>query len=69
MKATLEFSLPEEHNEHLIAVNAQELYGTMFELAEQIRGYLKHGHVFKSADEAMEWVRGELWATLSKIDS
>lgn len=57
MKATLEFNIPEESNEHLIAVRSGDLATEMQHSWEQVRSWLKHGHTFKTPDEALESVR------------
>ncbi len=57
MKATLEFTLPDEREEHLVAVHAENLYFALYEIDGQLRNWLKHGHEFKTADEALEAVR------------
>lgn len=43
MKATLEFSLPEEHSEHLRAINAATAWSTLYDIDYRIRNALKHG--------------------------
>jgi len=53
MKATLEFQLPEESREHLLASQAAEMSYAMAELKHKLHGWLKHGHEFKTADEAI----------------
>jgi hypothetical protein len=43
MKATLEFSLPEERDEYIFAVNSGEMHGVLRRLDEAMRAMLKHG--------------------------
>ena len=43
MKATLEFNLPEEHSEHLRAINAGTAWVTLYDIDYKIRNALKHG--------------------------
>jgi hypothetical protein len=57
MRATLEFTLPKETVEHQWAVNAPKMAGCISETDEKLRSWLKHGHTFKSADDALEAVR------------
>ena len=64
MKATLEFNLPEEACEHNIASNAMNWSLTSFEMDNILRNYLKYGHDFKSATEALEHIREFLHLTL-----
>lgn len=60
MKATLEFNLPEESNQHLVAVRSMDLAIEMQGAWEQVRSWLKHGHSFKTPDEALEAVKTRL---------
>ena len=60
MIATLKFTLPEESNEHLLAINASKFYGALWDIDQEARGFLKHGHKFKSADEVLEWLREQI---------
>jgi hypothetical protein len=43
MKATLEFNLPEERDEHLQAVMAGRLWCDLGEVAQLLRSHYKHG--------------------------
>jgi len=60
MKATLEFNLPEEKYEYKSALQGADLRLTVFNLDNMLRGFLKHGHSFNSADEALEAIRASL---------
>ena len=60
MKATLEFNLPEERGEHLIAVHAMDFALAAFDLDEELRRWLKYGNEFKSVDEALDAARQKL---------
>ena len=57
MKATLEFNLPEEECEHNDAINGQTWHCIVQSIDEHCRSWLKHGHSFKTADEAIQAVR------------
>ncbi len=61
MKATLEFNLPEEYHEHLVATHASDFAAIIREMELKLRGWLNNGHQFKDADEALEKVRDFLW--------
>jgi hypothetical protein len=54
MKATLEFTLPEEATEHLLAVKAGDMASEIDTAYNVMRGWLKHGHTFADADAAIE---------------
>jgi len=54
MKATLEFTLPEESAEHLHAVKAGDMAAEIDAAYNVMRGWLKHGHAFGDADTAIE---------------
>lgn len=60
MKAILEFNLPEEYYEHKSALQGANLRLIISNLDNMLRGYLKHGHSFKNADEALESIRANL---------
>jgi hypothetical protein len=53
----LVFRLPENEEEHRLAVNGGRYHATLWHIDEQCRSWLKHGHSFKSAGEALEAVR------------
>jgi len=57
MKAILEFNLPEDQAEHSWAVNAFRMASVISEVMNETRSWLKHGHNFKTPDEAIEAVR------------
>jgi len=54
MKARLEFDLPDEREEFEICRKAIDLHSNLWDLAEQIRRWRKHGHRFKSVDELLD---------------
>jgi len=64
MKATLEFNLPEDFSDHLLAVNATSWALTALDLDTFLRNYLKYGHEFESADAAIEGIREDLCTIL-----
>lgn len=57
MKATLTFTLPNEEVEHHAAVHGMAYRNALSDIRQSIRGKMKHGHEFKTADEALEYVR------------
>jgi len=54
MKAVLEFNLPEEEDAHKMALKGNDYYCILFELQQELRGYLKYGHTFGSAHDVLE---------------
>lgn len=42
MKAKLEFNLPDEKNEYLLAVHSQELFSFIWQFRQTLRNKLKH---------------------------
>ena len=54
MKARLEFDLPEEQFDFEICRRAGELHGNLWDLAQQVRTWRKHGHRFKDAGELLD---------------
>lgn len=61
MKSTLEFNLPEEKYEHLLAFYGADLYGVLWTVDQQLRSWMKYGHKFKTAHSALEATRKEIW--------
>lgn len=53
MKATLEFTLPEESEQHLAATRAMEMRFAMSELLDALRSKIKYGHSYAGADDAL----------------
>jgi hypothetical protein len=69
MKATLEFTLPEETEEHRIAVNAGELYSAVDEVDHLLRNLIKHGDDrFRSQIELATYVREILADVKARIE-
>ena len=60
MKAILEFNLPEDNYQHKAALQGADLKLIIATLDNMLRGYLKYGHQFKTADDAIETIRNEL---------
>ena len=59
-KAKLEFNLPEEEQDFKLASRGGEYFSVIWEALNDIRNYLKHGHSFKTIEEALENVRETL---------
>jgi hypothetical protein len=69
MKATLEFSLPEDKNEYLRAVYAAEAWSTLYDIDNMLRNMLKYGNdEYKTVEELANAVRAVARETLKKID-
>lgn len=68
MKAILEFDLPEDKNDFHIASHAMDWALTVFDIDQLLRTKLKYGHTFKSIDEALEFIREELYTILANHD-
>lgn len=64
MKAHVEFALPEDDFEFRASLQAKEWIFTAHDLDEQLRSWLKHGHKFSDADEALEAARQMLYDTM-----
>lgn len=54
MKATLEFNLPEENSEHIVAINGSKYYSALFDIKQEICSKLKHGNLEGEKFEAWE---------------
>lgn len=66
MKATLEYNLPEEQDLYIGACQGVNIKNVVCDLDNEMRNWLKHGHSFKSADEALENVRRMLYDDLNR---
>jgi len=64
MEATLKFNLPEEKSECDIAFHAMDFVLALSDLDAKLRSWLKYGHEFKNADEALEKIRACLHESL-----
>lgn len=67
MKAILEFNLPEDADDFTLAKDGHGWYCAMFELDQWLRDRLKHGHEFKTADEALQGCRDMLRACMDGL--
>ena len=61
MQAVLKFDLPDDREEFDLASHAVDWYSVVSSLDETLRSWIKYGHEFKSADEALEAARRALW--------
>jgi hypothetical protein len=70
MKATLEFTLPEERTEHICAVKGMDAILVIDDLLNEIRSFLKHGGgEFKQWRDEEGETRTGCDATLEKVRS
>ena len=60
MRATLEFNLPEEREDHNLAIHGLDFALVCWDMDVKLRNWLKYGHKFKTADEALEAARDYL---------
>lgn len=61
MKATLEFDLPAESEDHEVAVNALKWRSVVWEMSQFLRSQIKHGNLSESDIEYAEKVRTKLF--------
>jgi len=65
MKAILEFNLPDDRCEHVIAVHAMDWALSVKALDDVLRNWQKHGgHGFGTANGAIDGIRNELYGIL-----
>ena len=57
MLVKLEYNLPEEKDEFLIAYNGLNFFSTLRNIEEKVRLWSKDGHNFKNAEECIEEIR------------
>ena len=61
MIAKLEFTIPEEADEFKMATRGFDYWNVLWDLSQWLRGKLKYGHEYKTADEAIEEMQTELY--------
>ena len=60
MKAILKFDLPEDKDDYTAASHGMDYALTCWDMDQKLRGWLKYGHNFDSADDALEECRDQL---------
>ena len=60
MKATLEFTMPEDRVEHALSVRGPGFAFALTNLDNTLRNALKHGHDFQTADAALQGCRDQI---------
>ena len=67
-KATLEFNLPEETQEHLDAIKGTDWKLVAWDVDQLLRKYLKYGceDCEDNRDAAFELIRKELWNSIEE---
>jgi hypothetical protein len=65
MKAKLEYNLPEDQSSFNAACKATEMRSAISDFDNELRNWVKYGHNFKTADEALEKVRESLHVYLN----
>lgn len=66
MHATLTFNLPEDQQEHQVAVNAMEWQGAVRDLDEFLRGRLKYDALSEEEHRIYQLVRDQLYRVLEE---
>jgi hypothetical protein len=69
MNATITFNLPEEADAHQAALDGPKWKTCAESLDQTLRAWLKHGHVFKTPDEAIQAARDRLYETMQEAGS
>ena len=65
MKAILEFNLPEEHNEHQVALDGWKWKAVVSKIAESMRSRLKHEDVLHDeAARVLHSLRNEIFRNI-----
>ena len=69
MKATLEYNLPEDTQEHLRAVQANHAWSALYDIDNMLRNLLKHGDDrYKNVEELAQALRSEISDVLYKVE-
>jgi|DEB19_MinimDraft_3_1074340.scaffolds.fasta_scaffold303428_2 hypothetical protein len=69
MKATLEFQLPMEQYEHRAALLGMAYKAGLEGIRQDLRGKIKYGHEFETADEALEYAYKLVCDTIMECDN
>ena len=64
-RAVLEFDLREDRDQLTLALHGWAWWRVSWDVDQWLRGKLKHGHEFKTADEALQACRDFLHETMS----
>lgn len=67
-KCYLEFDLETEESELKMALNGTKWALVSWDIDQLLRQYLKYGHEFKSANDAIETIREELHSIIEKYN-
>ena len=59
MKATIEFQLPDEREEHIRAVHAADAWATLDDIDQELRRILKYGSEI-TRDQLAETIRAQI---------
>jgi hypothetical protein len=65
MKAALEFNLPDETVEFRLACKGASVMSVINKTLDQLRHWLKYGHEFKTANDALEAVQKFMYNELN----
>lgn len=68
MKATIEFQLPEERDEHIRAVHAAEAWALLDDIDQELRRILKYGSEI-TRDQLAESIRLQINELCQRITS
>ena len=68
MKATIEFQLPEEHDEHVRAVHAHNAWVALYDIDQELRRILKYGSEI-TRDQLAEEIRSQINELCQRITS
>jgi hypothetical protein len=66
MQASLIFSLPEETEAHQAALDAPKWKDVVTLQDRTLRDWLKHGHIHKTPDEALQAIRDKLYEAMGE---
>lgn len=68
MKATLEFTLPDDRYAHLRAVHSAAAFSTLYDIDEYLRSAIKHGTDHKTPEDLAQHLRHEIAPVLALLD-
>jgi len=60
MECIIKFNLPEEEDDMKLALRGSQYYSFIFELDNDLRTWLKHGHEFQDIEHLMRVLRDRI---------
>jgi len=57
MRKYLVFNMPDDNNDFILANHGPDFYFILLDINNKLRSFLKHGHKFDTADDALLYMQ------------